>query len=146
MIRRSYRMFEINMDEYLDEEVEHLKLVFSNICKSWDHQVSQPLPSPSLPSTHTLSPTHVQLTHPLLLSSALDDCQIQNRHRSFPHIPQPRPNQTQCPHLIHKRPPPPRHHRPTHRKRRRRCLNDRRVRRRSRYLHVKPSKMGWRRR
>lgn len=35
----SYRMFEINMDEYLDEEVEYLKHVFDNICKNWDRQV-----------------------------------------------------------------------------------------------------------
>lgn len=35
----SYRMFEVNMDEYLDEEVEYLKQIFDNICKSWDRQV-----------------------------------------------------------------------------------------------------------
>jgi len=35
----SYRMFEVNMDEYLDEEVEYLKLVFDNICKNWERQV-----------------------------------------------------------------------------------------------------------
>jgi len=32
-------MFEVNMDEYLDEEVEYLKLVFDNICKNWERQV-----------------------------------------------------------------------------------------------------------
>ncbi|KXN81993.1 F-box protein pof6 [Leucoagaricus sp. SymC.cos] len=35
-----YRMFEINMDEYLDEEVEYLKVVFDNICKNWDRQMA----------------------------------------------------------------------------------------------------------
>ncbi|KAF5347131.1 hypothetical protein D9756_010961 [Leucocoprinus leucothites] len=35
-----YRMFEVNMDEYLDEEVEYLKLVFETICKNWDRQTS----------------------------------------------------------------------------------------------------------
>jgi recyclin-1 len=36
---RSYRMFEVNMDEYLDEEVEYLKTICDNICKDWDRQV-----------------------------------------------------------------------------------------------------------
>ncbi|KAJ3553273.1 hypothetical protein NP233_g12683 [Leucocoprinus birnbaumii] len=36
-----YRMFEVNMDEYLDEEVEYLKLVFDSICKSWDRQMAE---------------------------------------------------------------------------------------------------------
>ncbi|PFH53495.1 hypothetical protein AMATHDRAFT_73316 [Amanita thiersii Skay4041] len=34
-----YRMFEVNMDEYLDEEVEGVKIAFDNICKSWERQV-----------------------------------------------------------------------------------------------------------
>ncbi|KAF8652821.1 hypothetical protein AX16_004144 [Volvariella volvacea WC 439] len=33
-----YQMFEANMDEYLDEEVEALKHAFEGICKAWDKQ------------------------------------------------------------------------------------------------------------
>jgi recyclin-1 len=33
-------MFESNMDEYLDEEVESLKHVFEAMCTSWDREVS----------------------------------------------------------------------------------------------------------
>jgi recyclin-1 len=33
-------MFETNMDEYLDEEVESLKHVFETICTGWDREVS----------------------------------------------------------------------------------------------------------
>ncbi|KAJ7594120.1 exocyst complex component Sec10-domain-containing protein [Mycena floridula] len=36
-----YQMFEINMDEYLDEEVEAVKVTFDRICKSWDQQSSR---------------------------------------------------------------------------------------------------------
>jgi hypothetical protein len=32
-------MFEINMDEYLDEEVESANQKFDVICKAWDRQV-----------------------------------------------------------------------------------------------------------
>lgn len=32
-------MFEINMDEYLDEEVESVKQAFEVTCKAWDRQV-----------------------------------------------------------------------------------------------------------
>lgn len=32
-------MFEINMDEYLDEEVESVKLALDTICKRWEQQV-----------------------------------------------------------------------------------------------------------
>jgi recyclin-1 len=32
-------MFESNMDEYLDEEVESLKQVFDVICTGWDREV-----------------------------------------------------------------------------------------------------------
>ena len=34
-----YQMFEINMDEYLDEEVEYLKLTFDAICREWNKKV-----------------------------------------------------------------------------------------------------------
>jgi len=33
-------MFEPNMDEYLDEEVEAVKSAFDVICKDWDQEVS----------------------------------------------------------------------------------------------------------
>ncbi len=33
-------MFETNMDEYLDEEVESVKIAFDVICKGWDQEVS----------------------------------------------------------------------------------------------------------
>ncbi|KZT22891.1 hypothetical protein NEOLEDRAFT_1070445 [Neolentinus lepideus HHB14362 ss-1] len=36
-----YRMFETNMDEYLDEEIESLKHNFDVICRSWDKQTSR---------------------------------------------------------------------------------------------------------
>ena len=32
-------MFEVNMDEYLDEEVESLKASLDKICVAWDRQV-----------------------------------------------------------------------------------------------------------
>ena len=34
-----YRMFEVNMDEYLEEETECIKQALDSICKKWDHQV-----------------------------------------------------------------------------------------------------------
>ncbi|TRM62311.1 exocyst complex component Sec10-domain-containing protein [Schizophyllum amplum] len=34
-----YQMFEINMDEYLDDEIESVKLAFEVICKDWSKQV-----------------------------------------------------------------------------------------------------------
>lgn len=33
-------MFEVNMDEYLDEETEVVKVVLEGICKAWEQQVS----------------------------------------------------------------------------------------------------------
>lgn len=36
-----YQMYETNMDEYLDEEVESVKQAFEVICKEWDQQVSR---------------------------------------------------------------------------------------------------------
>ncbi len=37
----SFRMFEPNMDEYLDEETEWVKMVMEGICKDWEQQVGQ---------------------------------------------------------------------------------------------------------
>ncbi|KAH9942244.1 exocyst complex component Sec10-domain-containing protein [Epithele typhae] len=36
-----YRMFEQNMDEYLDEEVEFVKQSFEMTCRSWEKQLSE---------------------------------------------------------------------------------------------------------
>ena len=36
----SYRMFEVHMDEYLDEEIEWVKHAFEGICKGWDQEAS----------------------------------------------------------------------------------------------------------
>ncbi|KAK2460734.1 hypothetical protein APHAL10511_007204 [Amanita phalloides] len=41
-----YRMFEVNMDEYLDEEVEVVKVTLAKICSSWERQ----LPAPNMSS------------------------------------------------------------------------------------------------
>ena len=35
----SYKMFEVNIDEYLDEETESVKRVLDGICKTWGEQV-----------------------------------------------------------------------------------------------------------
>ncbi|KAJ7644319.1 exocyst complex component Sec10-domain-containing protein [Roridomyces roridus] len=35
-----YQMFEINMDEYLDEEVESVKQAFDVTCKNWERQMA----------------------------------------------------------------------------------------------------------
>jgi recyclin-1 len=37
-----YRMFEVNMDEYLDEETEWVKTVLDGICRAWDQEVCTP--------------------------------------------------------------------------------------------------------
>lgn len=39
-------MFESNMDEYLDEEIESLKQAFELICKEWARSVRASLPTP----------------------------------------------------------------------------------------------------
>ncbi|EJF59704.1 hypothetical protein DICSQDRAFT_108611 [Dichomitus squalens LYAD-421 SS1] len=36
-----YRMFEPNMDEYLDEEVEYVKQSFEMTCRSWEQKLSE---------------------------------------------------------------------------------------------------------
>ena len=43
MIIDSYQMFETNMDEYLDEEVELVKRALEVICKDWEREVCFPL-------------------------------------------------------------------------------------------------------
>lgn len=39
LITSSYRMFEPNMDEYLDEEVEFVKQSFEMTCRAWEKTV-----------------------------------------------------------------------------------------------------------
>jgi recyclin-1 len=39
MYRRRYQMFEDNMDEYLDEEIDSVKQSFDIICRNWDKTV-----------------------------------------------------------------------------------------------------------
>jgi recyclin-1 len=39
----SFKMFEFNMDEYLDEEIDWVKDSMDQICKEWDAQVSSTL-------------------------------------------------------------------------------------------------------
>ena len=34
-----YRMFEPNMDEYLDEEIDFVKACFEQTCRAWETQV-----------------------------------------------------------------------------------------------------------
>ena len=36
----SYKMFEPNMDDYLDDEMDELKRIFDVICKEWERSVS----------------------------------------------------------------------------------------------------------
>lgn len=36
-------MFEVNMDEYLEEEIEYIKNSLNNICSSWEKQASPAL-------------------------------------------------------------------------------------------------------
>ncbi|KAL1742582.1 exocyst complex component Sec10-like protein [Schizophyllum fasciatum] len=44
-----YQMFEINMDEYLDDEIESVKLAFDAICKDWNQQMAQAGPRATHP-------------------------------------------------------------------------------------------------
>ncbi|KAI0323382.1 hypothetical protein GY45DRAFT_1264660 [Cubamyces sp. BRFM 1775] len=47
-----YRMFEANMDEYLDEEIEFVKQSFEMTCRTWEKQLSEHrLPSTASPTT-----------------------------------------------------------------------------------------------
>jgi recyclin-1 len=55
-----YRMFETNMDEYLDEEVEFVKLRFDNICRAWSKTASHPAKSSGRPSSGSGPPAPTQ--------------------------------------------------------------------------------------
>jgi hypothetical protein len=45
-----YRMFEPNMDEYLDEEIDSLKQTFEQTCRDWEKKVLFNPPRPFVPS------------------------------------------------------------------------------------------------
>ncbi|OCH87584.1 hypothetical protein OBBRIDRAFT_889675 [Obba rivulosa] len=47
-----YRMFEANMDEYLDEEVESVKQCFEMICRTWEKQLSERATVPTTTADH----------------------------------------------------------------------------------------------
>lgn len=36
-------MFEANMDEYLDEEIEYVKQCFEMVCRAWETNVRRPI-------------------------------------------------------------------------------------------------------
>lgn len=119
-------MFEINMDEYLDEEVESVKNSLELICKDWDKQVcvSQATRRPAI----------------LIRVIGRRACAELNRqHRALPRLTQSRSSQEKRPRIIHQRPPSPCHHRPT---RSRWCDNDGRQRRLPGHSYVKPPTMG----
>lgn len=42
-------MFEPNMDEYLDEEIDTLKQMLERTCRDWEKKVLSILPRPSYP-------------------------------------------------------------------------------------------------
>ncbi|KAM6501039.1 Exocyst complex component Sec10-like protein [Amanita muscaria] len=51
-----YRMFEVNMDEYLDEEVESVKASLDKICVAWDRQTGTDSSVSNLPSAASSEP------------------------------------------------------------------------------------------
>ncbi|KIM77632.1 hypothetical protein PILCRDRAFT_615587 [Piloderma croceum F 1598] len=71
-----YRMFEINMDEYLDEEVESLKQAFEKIIRTWSKSNNHPASSPTTPaipnSTRFLGSHNPALVKRNLLASFTD--------------------------------------------------------------------------
>lgn len=60
-------MFETNMDEYLDEEVESVKHAFELICKEWEYQMQLP---PVSAATSNAADPHVSPNVSPHLSSA----------------------------------------------------------------------------
>ncbi|KAH0583281.1 hypothetical protein H2248_011156 [Termitomyces sp. 'cryptogamus'] len=67
-----YQMFESNMDEYLDEEVESVKNVFDRICKAWDRELATYAPAPLLTNGSTS------------LSASVETQQYHQQHTSQP--------------------------------------------------------------
>jgi hypothetical protein len=58
-------MFEPNMDEYLDEEVETLKQVFEDICTGWDREVQYILVFRSLSINPPTSSIYIMQPNPM---------------------------------------------------------------------------------
>ncbi|KAF8074174.1 exocyst complex component Sec10-domain-containing protein [Lyophyllum atratum] len=74
----AYQMFESNMDEYLDEEIESVKHIFDTICRDWDRQLSTYAPTSLTPTPSSSSaanpnpnshPTPNQTHQPRFLTS-----------------------------------------------------------------------------
>lgn len=81
IIEFSYKMFEPNMDDYLDDEMEELKRAFEVICKDWEQSVS--LTATSMVCIHIYPQTRDRPSLTLLLVSC---------DRSRPMVmPRPRP-------------------------------------------------------
>ncbi|KAL7424555.1 F-box protein: endocytic membrane traffic, recycling ReCYcling 1 [Cryptotrichosporon argae] len=53
-----YRMFEVNMDEYLEEEVDWARGVLDGICRAWDEQLG------TTTKTATAAPTFLTASNP----------------------------------------------------------------------------------
>ncbi|VDC04328.1 unnamed protein product [Peniophora sp. CBMAI 1063] len=62
-----YRMFEPNMDEYLDEEVETLKHAFDATCRQWDKEVARASGSHTTVQTYNKRSVLSSFTDVLLL-------------------------------------------------------------------------------
>lgn len=67
-----YRMFEANMDEYLDEEVESVKMTFETILKGWDRTYVSHV-NFVLPVTFFLSSTAPSYKYVVLTRIAMQD-------------------------------------------------------------------------
>ncbi|KAF8059557.1 exocyst complex component Sec10-domain-containing protein [Lyophyllum atratum] len=59
-----YQMFESNMDEYLDEEIESVKHIFDTICRDWDRQLSTYAPTSTSSTPSSSSSAHPPNAHP----------------------------------------------------------------------------------
>lgn len=110
-----YKMFEINMDEYLDEEVDAVKQTFDTICKSWDKQVRC---------------IHIHLYWIQTDYDGLGRRINRGHSDALPLITQPRTDETQRPRFVHLCASPARDYCPAYRGRRRRSTDDGRYSRR----------------
>ncbi|KAI0267323.1 exocyst complex component Sec10-like protein [Gloeopeniophorella convolvens] len=64
-----YKMFEPNMDEYLDEEIDSLKQNFEQICRDWEKQTQTSLPTDASPLLATQQPSFLASSSPARLKS-----------------------------------------------------------------------------
>lgn len=80
-------MFEINMDEYLDEEVESVKQALDVICKGWERQVG----------SHSI---FLYLCH---ISYLARRNFVSYEHRSVSDLPQPCPSEKKRAGLFYQR-------------------------------------------